>query len=63
MAELDEEKMLSRIQSRYQANASLVLKQIGEGEDAYYISEPIEEIGTIQEIEWKEALGAWLMNL
>ncbi|MBQ6806497.1 MAG: SpoIID/LytB domain-containing protein [Lachnospiraceae bacterium] len=49
--ELDAKKILSRIQSRYQANASLILKQVGEGESAYYVSEPIEEIGEIKNIQ------------
>lgn len=54
VAELDEDKILSRIQSRYQANASLILKQAGEGEDAYYVSEPIEKIGKIKNIQVKK---------
>lgn len=51
VSEIDTDKMLSRIQSRYQANAGLILKQVGEGENAYYVSEPIEEIGKIVEIQ------------
>ncbi len=51
VTDIDAEKMLSRIQSRYQSNASLILKKMGEGEKSYYVSEPIEEIGRIHEIQ------------
>lgn len=48
--EMDTEKLLARIQSRYRVNPSLILQKIGEGENTYYISEPIAEIGSIKDI-------------
>ncbi len=48
--ELDADALLARIQERYQANAALILTK-KEGEDgAYYVSEPVKEIGEIQDI-------------
>lgn len=46
----DAEKMLARIQSRYKSNANLILKQVKTDEKVYYVSEPIEELGEIQDI-------------
>lgn len=47
---LDAEKLLARVQSRYRVNPNLILQQNGEGENAYYVSEPIDEIGSIKDI-------------
>lgn len=49
-AQIDEEAMLARIKERYQANAALVLTRQGNGEDAYYVSEPVENIGILKDI-------------
>lgn len=45
--EIDRERMLSTLQSRYKANKKLVLTQNKAGE---FVSEPIEKLGEIKEI-------------
>ncbi|MCM1156040.1 MAG: SpoIID/LytB domain-containing protein [Roseburia sp.] len=49
--ELDTDLLLTRIQARYQANASFILTRAGSGGSYYYVSEKIDDIGEIKEIE------------
>lgn len=48
--ELDVDGMLARIKERYQANAALILTRKEGADGAYYVSEAIEDIGTLQNI-------------
>lgn len=48
--QIDTEAMTERLKERYQVNAALILTRQGQGEDAYYVSEPISDIGTLQDI-------------
>ncbi len=50
VTQIDIDEMLARIKERYQANASLILTKKENGEEEYYVSEPVEEIGTLQDI-------------
>lgn len=48
--EIDTDAMLERIKERYQANAALILTRKEGADGAYYVSEPVEDIGAIQDI-------------
>ncbi|MCM1175636.1 MAG: SpoIID/LytB domain-containing protein [Blautia sp.] len=48
--EMDADALLERIKERYQANAALVLTGKEGADGTYYVSEPIEEIGELQDI-------------
>lgn len=47
---LDAEALLERIKERYKANASLILTRKGSGGGYYYVSEPVEKLGTVKDI-------------
>lgn len=50
VTQIDGDAMLSRIRERYQANAGLILTRKENNGEEYYVSEPVEEIGTLQDI-------------
>lgn len=48
---IDVDELLARIKERYQANASLIQTRKEGTDGAYYVSEPVEAIGELQNIE------------
>ncbi len=49
--EIDIDGLLGRVQERYQANAALIQTRKEGADGAYYVSEPVEDIGELQNIE------------
>lgn len=52
--EVDVDALLERIKERYQANAALILTRKDGADGAYYVSEPVGEIGELQDISISE---------
>lgn len=48
--EIDMDGMINRLKERYQANAAQILTRKGNEDNYYYVSEPIEDIGTLLDI-------------
>ena len=50
VTQIDTDGLLARIKERYQANAGQILTRQGKKGEYYYVSEPVKEIGTLQDI-------------